>query len=97
MLDDDTDFFEPIAQKREARADLPEGLELPARDRAGRPGRDGETEDKQITYALLEEAPRRDLASRRSSASASGSPRSSVPADREIGFELEYETSTRTR
>ena len=98
LLDDDTDFFGPVAKKAAQGREPARGPRVRARKRAP-VGLDenGESSSKTNTYAFMRRSRGGDHQETPSSASRSGSSTLRLPPDRELGFELVLRDATRTR
>jgi preprotein translocase subunit SecD len=94
LLDDDTDFFDPIRRQATAQ-NTPEGLEFLRETAPVGLDESGEIKYKQIVYAFLKKKPdetAKQALQRFREWVATLEP----PPDREIGFNLEYETDPDT-
>jgi preprotein translocase subunit SecD len=94
LLDDDTDYFEPIRQKANA-GNTPEGLEFLRETAPVGLDESGEIKYKQIVYAFLKKKP--DETSKQAlQRFREWVATLEAPPDRELGFQLEYETDPDT-
>jgi preprotein translocase subunit SecD len=94
LLDDETDFLDPIAKKA-TKESLPEGLEFLRETAPIGLDDGGEIRTNQITYALLRKKP--DETSKQALQRLKEWVLTlEMPADRELGFEIEYQTDPDT-
>ncbi|HYO96649.1 MAG TPA: protein translocase subunit SecD [Polyangiaceae bacterium] len=92
LLDDETDFFGEVRANLQGKEDtLPEGLEFFGETAPVGLDEQGETQSRQLTYALLKKGDKATMQQtlQRFREWVSTLP---VPPDREIGFETEYRT-----
>jgi preprotein translocase subunit SecD len=87
LLDDDTDFFGEV-QKTVKDTSLPEGLEFRTENAPVGKDSEGETKTKQNTYAFLAKLPK-ETTTQTLQRMREWAGTLDVPADREIGFEVE--------
>ncbi len=88
LLDDDTDFFGSI-QKTVQEASLPEGLEFRLENAPVGKDAEGENRTKQNTFAFLAKLPK-ETTTQTLQRMREWVGTLDVPADREIGFEIEH-------
>jgi preprotein translocase subunit SecD len=88
LLDDETDFFGEV-QKNAKETALPEGLEFRVENAPLGKDAEGETRTKPNTYALLNKLPK-ETTSQCLQRMREWAATLDVPADREIGFEVEH-------
>ncbi|HVU04063.1 MAG TPA: protein translocase subunit SecD [Polyangiaceae bacterium] len=94
LLDDDTDFFGPIAKSASAES-LPEGVRFERESVSVGQDENGETKGKVSTYAYIKrgekETSKQTLARLKEWVGTLD-----VPPDREVGYELVYDTDPKT-
>lgn len=95
LLDDDTDFFGPIAKAVTPETPLPEGLQFNREVAPVGLDENGEQKTKQITYAYLAKKPT-ETSQQALDRFREWVASLDIPPDREIGFELSYDTDPQT-
>jgi len=92
LLDDDTDYFETVRRKG---GSLPEGLEFRKETAPVGLDENGEIKYNQVTFALLKKKPD-ETSTKALERFREWAATLSPPPDREVGFQLEYETDPDT-
>jgi preprotein translocase subunit SecD len=90
LLDDDNDFFARVRDSA-APGSLPEGLEFWGEQVSVGQDAEGDVKQKQITYAILKKG-EQETSQQALQRLKEWTAALDVPADREIGYELEYRT-----
>jgi preprotein translocase subunit SecD len=94
LLDDETDFFEPVARSMTAEG-LPEGLQFQREVAPTGLDEDGDQRTKQTTYAYLSKG-EKETSQQALDRFKEWVATLDIPPDREIGFEMVYETDPDT-
>jgi preprotein translocase subunit SecD len=98
LLDDDTDFFGPIARAETPETPIPDGLKFERETVSVGLDDSGDVKTKANTYVFIkrQEKEQSKETLRRLKEWISSSVESQMPPDREIGYELVYETNPAT-